>query len=218
MTLRLARLVRAFALSCLLAAAITGEASAARCQTTSDCLGAIQEAHRDLSTLTATLVQTKHLSLLDEPLISTGRLAFKHPDHLLLQMESPRPLRIVMNGSRLVIPELGPETNAALQGAPPAVLSRLHAIFAGDISALEDSFEIRASEDDSGITVELEPRDPQMSNTVQAMQLRFERPTLLLHTIRVTNALGDALEIVLSDIRRNPALPDLTFAVGDSRP
>lgn len=51
MTLRLARLVRAFALSCLLAA-VPGQAFA-RCQTTSDCLGAIQEAHRDLSTLTA---------------------------------------------------------------------------------------------------------------------------------------------------------------------
>lgn len=216
MTLPLARRVRAFALSCLLAA-IPGEASI-RCQTTSDCLGAIQEACRDLSTLTARLVQTKHLSLLDEPLISTGRLAFKRPDRLLLQMESPRPLRIAMNGSRLVIPELGPEANAALDGAPPAVLSRLQAIFAGDISTLEESFEIRASEDDAGIAVELEPRDPRMFNTVRSMELRFERPTLLLHTIRVSNALGDMLEIVLSDIRRNPALPDLTFAVGESRP
>ena len=158
MTLRLARLVRAIALSCLLTA-IPGEAFA-RCQTTSDCLGAIQAAHGDLFTLTASIVQTKHLSLLDEPLISTGRLAFKRPDQLLLQMESPRPLRIVMNGSRLVIPELGPEANAALQGAPPAVLSRLHAIFAGDISALDEAFHIRASEDDAGIAVELEPRDP----------------------------------------------------------
>lgn len=216
MTLRLARLVRAGALSCLLAA-LPGEAST-RCQTTPDCLGAIQEAHGDLSTLTASLVQTKHLSLLDDPLISTGRLAFKRPDHLLLEMESPRPLRIVMNGSRLVIPELGPEANAALESAPPALLSRLRAIFAGDISALDESFEIRASEDDAGITVELEPRDAQKFNAVPAMRLRFERPTLLLHTIRVTHALGDVLEIVLSDIRRNPVLPDLTFAVGDSRP
>lgn len=215
MTHRLARLARLVALSCLLSAS-PGEAFA-RCQTKPDCMEAIRAAHRDLSTLTATIVQTKHLGLLDEPLISTGRLAFKRPDSLLLQMESPRPMRIVINGSRVSLPGLGAEAKSALTGAPTAVLRRLQAIFAGELSTLEESFEIRATEDDAGIAVELEPRDPQMFNTVRTMELRFERPTLLLRTIRMRNALGDALEIALSDIQRNPALPDPTFATDDSR-
>jgi outer membrane lipoprotein-sorting protein len=214
MTHRLARLARLLALSCVLSA-LPGQAFS-RCQTKPECMEAIRAAHRDLSTLTATIVQTKHLSLLDEPLVSTGRLAFKRPDSLLLQMESPRPMRIVIHGSRVSLPELGAEAKAALTGAPTAVLSRLRAIFAGEFSTLEESFEIRATEDDAGIAVELESRDPQMFNTVRTMDLRFERPALLLRTIRMRNALGDALEIALSDIQRNPALPDPTFAIDDS--
>jgi outer membrane lipoprotein-sorting protein len=215
MTPPLARPVRALFFSWLLLA-LASDACAA-CATTAECVTAIQSAYRDLATFSAKVTQTKRLSLLDEPLVSTGRLAFKKPDRLLLEMDSPRPLKVVVNGTRIWIPGLDAEAQKALASAPTVMLNRLQAIFAGDLAALEQSFDVRASEDDAGIAVALQARDERMFNTVQTMDLRFARPDLLLHEIRIRNALGDTLDIVLGDIQKNPVLPESSFAIDDSR-
>jgi len=215
MTPLLARPVRALAFSCLLLA--PAEQALARCASTADCVSEIQAAYRDVATFRASVTQTKHVSLLDEPLVSTGHLAFKKPDRLLLEMDAPRPLKVIVNGTRIWIPGLDPEAEAALAAAPTVMLSRLQAIFTGDLAALEQSFDVRAEEDDRGIAVTLQARDARMFNTVQTMELRFARPDLLLHEIRIRNALGDALDIVLRDIQKNPVLSDSMFTIDDSR-
>ena len=215
MTPLLARPVRAFAFCCLLL--VPAEQALARCNSTADCVSEIQGAYRDVATFRANVTQTKHVSLLDEPLVSTGHLAFKKPDRLLLEMDAPQPLKVIVNGTRIWIPGLDKEAEAALAAAPTVMLSRLQAIFTGDLAALEQSFDVRAEEDDRGIAVALQARDARMFNTVQTMELRFARPDLLLHEIRIRNALGDALDIVLRDIQKNPVLSDSMFTIDDSR-
>jgi outer membrane lipoprotein-sorting protein len=189
----------------------------AACANTADCVAAIQAAYAGISTFTATVTQTKHLSLLDEPLVSTGRLAFAKPDRMLLEMTSPRPMKIVVNGSRIFVPGLDPEAQAALAAAPTAALSRLQSIFTGDLSGLEESFDVNAAEDAAGVAVALRAKDARMFDTVQTMDLRFARPDLLLHEIRIRNALGDELDIELVELRKNPALSESLFAIGDAR-
>jgi outer membrane lipoprotein-sorting protein len=213
MTPLLARIVRATALSCLLLASRAD--ALAKCNATPECVGQIQAAYRDLATFRARVTQTKHVSLLDEPVVSTGHLAFKKPDRLLLEMDSPRPLKVIVNGTRISVPGLDAEAEKALAAAPTTMLSRLQAIFTGDLAVLEQSFEVRASEDERGVAVALQARDARMFNTVQAMELRFARPGLLLHEIRIRNALGDELDIVLDDVQKNPELSESMFAIDE---
>jgi outer membrane lipoprotein-sorting protein len=76
----------------------------AACDSTDSCLRAIEAAQADARTVSARFTQTKHLSLLDEPLVSSGRFMFRRPDRIRLDIESPRPATIVITGREISIP------------------------------------------------------------------------------------------------------------------
>src|SRR3989442_114899 len=73
-------------------------AAYAACTSTDSCLQVIEAAQRDTRTMSADFVQLKHVSLLNEPLESTGHLVFKRPDQILLKIDTPQPATIVVSG------------------------------------------------------------------------------------------------------------------------
>jgi outer membrane lipoprotein-sorting protein len=185
-----------------------------RCASTEACLQVIQQTQPDIRTMTAAFVQVKHVSLLDEPLVSSGRFAFKRPDRILLKMEQPQPLTVTIAGREVHIPNLPKRERQALGMAPMAsMFTQLGAVFTGSMQALEQGFEVAAVEEDSAIQVALVPRQERWKRMFRSIQLRFTGPQLLVQKIRLDEALGDNLEITLSDVRYNVDIPDATFAV-----
>lgn len=184
------------------------------CDSAEACLREIEAAHAQTRTMTARFVQTKHLSLLKEPLVSSGRFAFKAPDRVLWAIEQPRPATIVVRGSEVVIPGLSPEDRRALAMTPlAAAAQQMGAMFAGSVAALARDFVVDAHGHAGGITVGLVPRAAAWKEAFQSMELRFVRPDLGVREIRMEDRLGDRLEIVLRDVQRNVDLPESTFAV-----
>ncbi|MGD0948105.1 MAG: outer membrane lipoprotein carrier protein LolA [Candidatus Binatia bacterium] len=199
-----------------LAAGLTlGQASAVRrCTSTEACLRLIQQAQPDMRTMTAAYIQVKHVSLLDEPLVSSGRFIFKRPDRILLKMEQPQPLTVTITGREVHIPNLPERERQALGMAPiAAMFTQLSAVFTGSMQALEQGFEAAAVEDDSAIYVTLVPRQESWKRMFRSIQLRFAGPQLFVQKIRLDDALGDNLEITLSDVHYNIDIPDATFDV-----
>jgi outer membrane lipoprotein-sorting protein len=199
-----------------LAAGLTfGQARAVRrCTSTEACLLVIQQAQRDMRTMTAAYVQVKHVSLLDEPLVSSGRFIFKRPDRILLKMEQPQPLTVTITGREVHIPNLPARERQALGMAPMAAMfTQLSAVFTGSMRALEQGFEVAAVEDDSAIQVTLVPRQESWKRMFRSIQLRFAGPQLFVQKIRLDDALGDNLEITLSDVRYDIDIPDAAFDV-----
>ena len=191
----------------------------AACGSTDACLRAVEAAQRDLATFTARVVQAKQLGLIEEPLVSEGRLAFKRPDRILWEIDQPEPVRIVIDGDGLHVPGLSDDERRALERASAGQLVRqLGAIFAGDVAALRGGFEASATEGGGAIVVELVPRDDSLRTAIAKMELRFARPELLVRSIRLENSLGDRLEIRLEDVERNADVPDSAFSVEDGLP
>jgi outer membrane lipoprotein carrier protein len=157
-------------------------------------------------------VQTKHLALLTEPIVSKGRLAFERPDRLSWQIDSPEPARIVMSGGKLSIPGLSGATRNAIEGTAAQMLGWLGATFSGDLARLGDGFETAAADNGRGISVTLTPRRNDIQ-AVRTMELRFDEPDLHLADIRITNTLGDLLDLALSGVERNPEIPASEFAI-----
>jgi len=194
----------------VLAAALWTVPALAACAPTPECLEEIEQAHRDTRTLTARFVQTKHLTLLDAPLVSRGRFALKRPDRLLWRVEDPEPLSVVIDGGELRVPGGRP----AMTGAPvAAVAGWLGSMFAGDVRSLERAFDVSAREDEGAVEVQLRPREAAWRRFFTVAELRFARPALTLAAIRLRDALGDSVEIELHDVRRNDEVPDSTFAI-----
>jgi outer membrane lipoprotein-sorting protein len=187
----------------------------AACASTAECLGRIEAAQRDLHTLRARFVQTKRLSLLDEPLESSGWFLFKRPDRVRWETEAPERLTVVISGREVHIPNLPESERQALAMSPlTTMLSRLGALFTGEVRALEQGFEITATDRGSAIQVELVPREEAWRQSFRRIDLAFAAPEMTIAGIRLENALGDSVEIRFEEVVRNVDVPDSMFETG----
>lgn len=157
-------------------------------------------------------MQTKYLALLDEPLVSTGRLRFRRPDRVRLDVETPRPATIVIAGDQVIIPGLPDSERRALAASPMAAMFRdLGVLFAGQLTKVSPHFTVEARAADDGIDVTLTPTAAGSERAVRRIALRFAGPHRVIRTMRIDEALGDRVEIELSDVRRDLDLPDSLF-------
>lgn len=195
-------------LLCCLATA----ARAAPCDSTASCLAVLAAAQASTRTVDARFVQTKHLSLLDEPLVSTGRFRFRRPDHVRLDVETPRPSTILIAGRAVTIPGLSASEQQALAGSPMAAMfTELGALFAGNLEAAPAHFTVEARAAGDAIEVVLTPTAPDFQRLFHTIALRFAGPDAVIQSMRLDDALGDRLEVALRDVRRNVELPDAVF-------
>jgi outer membrane lipoprotein-sorting protein len=207
---------RVFMLGVLAPLAVCAAAGAA-CTSTADCLRVIEQAQRDTRTVTAAFTQVKHVSLLDEPIVSSGRFVFKRPDRVRLQIEKPHPATVIINGHDIHIPNLPERERQALAMAPvEAMFTQLGAMFTGSMQTLQAGFEVTAHDTGASIEVTLLPRQASVQQMFREIDLGFSGAELFATQIRLADALGDSLEITLHDVQRNVEVPDSAFDVGNT--
>jgi len=200
----------AWALGALLFAA---PAAAAPCDTSDACLEVLAAAQTATRTVDARFVQTKHVSLLDAPLISTGRFRFRRPDHVRLDVESPQPTTILIAGRTVTIPGLAASEQQALAGSPMTTMfTELGALFAGQLDRAPAHFAVMARGSGDAIDVTLTPTAPDFQRLFRSIALRFAGPQTVIQSMRLDDALGDRLDVELRDVRTNVELPDAVFA------
>jgi outer membrane lipoprotein-sorting protein len=194
---------------------LAGAHAMARCSSTATCLQAIEQAQKETRTLAAAFVQVKHLNLLEEPLVSSGRFVFKRPDRMLLKIEQPQPASVVINGQDVQIPNLPARERQALGNLPIAsTFTKLGAIFTGSMQELQGNFEVAAFEEDGTIHVRLVPRRSAGQAMFQTIEIVFSGADLTARQIQLQDVLGDTVQITLRDVQRNIEVPDSTFELG----
>jgi len=182
------------------------------CDSTSSCLRQIEAAQADTRTVTARFSQTKYLSLLDEPVVSTGRFLFKRPDKVRLDVETPRAATVLVDGRNISIPGMTESDKQQIGMTPMAQLfTELGAMFGGSTAALERHFDVVAQSSGNAIVVTLTPKLADWQRLFRRIQLTFTEPALTLGAMQFDDPLGDRLEIVMSDVQRNVDVPDSTF-------
>jgi len=202
-----------FGAALLLARAATTHAA---CDSTESCLRAIEDSQRATRTLSAHVEQTKHLSLLAEPLVSRGRFAFKAPDQVLWQLDDPKvTVRIDRQGVHLQdLPNADAEVAALAQFGE--MMRDMSGMFTGSLSRVQKTFEVAATGDALAIHVRMTPRSDQWQRMFRSLELTFAMPDLVMHTIHIDETLGDSLDIVFSDMHRNDAVADAVFGASPS--
>jgi outer membrane lipoprotein-sorting protein len=194
-----------------------GAAAAPPCTGTDACLQLIEASQRTTHALAARFAQTKHLSLLAEPLVTRGQFAFREPDQVLWRIDEPAiTVRIDRNGIHLPdVPGLKDEV-AAL--APfSAMMRQLSGLFTGSMSAARTTFEVTAAPDGGAIRVQLVPRDAQWQHMFRSIDVWFAGPEWIVAALHIEEALGDSLDIRFSDIHRNDTVANAAFDVAPSR-
>ena len=96
------------------------------CAGTDACLQVIETSQRTTRALSARFEQTKHLSLLAEPLVTRGLFAFRQPDQVMWRVDEP-PITVRIDRDGIHLPDLpGAKDEMAALAPFSAMMRQLH--------------------------------------------------------------------------------------------
>jgi len=164
------------------------------------------------SSLHADLTQEKHLRFMKDPLISAGTFSYERPGRLRWQVDGEGALTILMNGSNVRVKEKGHEI--AVTGVERKMYSAITELVNGIVTGdLLKSQRVKASYFTQGddLIVLLLPVDPRMTKHFKEVKMNFNKMSLLLDVLRITEADGDLTEWRFTNTQRDVVLPVTTF-------
>jgi outer membrane lipoprotein carrier protein LolA len=131
------------------------------------------------------------LAMLKQPLNSSGELIYDAPDRLQKRTLEPRPESLQLDHGELTLERGHRKRVVALKDYPQVIpfVESIRATLAGDRPSLERYFNLHFAGTPAGWTLELQPRDPQVSATVQ--QVRIEGAQGAIRSVRIRQSDGD---------------------------
>ncbi len=143
-------------------------------------------------------VETRHLAILDQPLVAKGEMEFTPPDQLEKRASFPRPERMSLKGQTLSLERDGREVSIQLSSQPQAqaFVDSVRALLMGQRDALERSYAVRLAGDMSGWKMALYPKDADVEKLVKRIEV--EGASGQIRRIEYSQAGGDrtVMEIV----------------------
>lgn len=175
-----------------------GVAAPPGCGRPEQCLARMVEAQRGISGIRAGFRQTKHVALLAEPLVSTGRFAFERPDRVRWEMVAPEPLIVEIAGGEL---RAGPPGAVAEVDAGPAVglFRDLGGIFTGAPGYADGQRFALAPGTAGPWSFVLTPRDPSVARVIRTIVIELDPVSGGPHRVTIAENGGDRTEIELLD-------------------
>ena len=128
----------------------------------------------------ADFTEEKHLAMLKAPARSSGKLIYDAPDHLEERTLSPRPQSVVLDHGILTMRTGSRSRILALADYPQfaPLIDSIRATLAGDRAALERAFDVRFDGSQDLWHLHLEPRDPQLQQTLKQIELTGSRDAI----------------------------------------
>lgn len=169
--------------------------------------------------LEARFRQTRHSSLLAEPLVSTGTLRFARPDRLSWLVKSPSRSEMVMRGTTVAVryPDLGVSETVDLASSPEAsrVVRGMMVWLGGDLDQVLEDYDVTWRPGGGGTAV-LTPKVPELTAVLSQVEIHLAGDPLRVERVHLVEPAGDRVEILLQDIRINADLPDDAFSLPDA--
>ncbi len=146
--------------------------------------------------------ETKHVSILDRPLETSGELVFTPPDRLEKRVTSPGSERVVVDRERLVIERGGRRQELALRDYPPVavLVDGIRDTLAGDREALERTYALTLEGDAHAWRLVLRPRDPEVAKLVTRVEIDGSQARV--QRVRIEQADGDRSLMQITPERR----------------
>ena len=189
-----------------------------------EALSPITEAMEDVEHLRADFVQFQSSLLLDEPIVSEGRLLLRaNPGTLVLAIDGDHPVRVRSDATSHQIHYVEEKRAERYVFERNRVAAALLACVGADMDALEKAFRVmavdrlaakKAPKDEEGapegedlprrIRISLKPTDEAVAKAIQNLELTVNAETKRVFSIRHTNEDGEEVILRLRDVELDP--------------
>jgi len=169
--------------------------------------------NKQFTNIECDFVQYKYLTIMDEPLVSSGRFYYQQDDKIRLDYFQPSPYLIVLNGQKVKI-VVGGKTNVYDMSAYQMITmikSMLSACLFGDFSGAGRDYRMSVTEDKTVYQVNIEPLNRRMKRYLQKIEISFDKKDFSVNQLLVREPSGDSTRHVFSNKKFNSPLPDDLF-------
>lgn len=172
----------------------------------------------NLTTWEATVVQTRHLKALTQPLVATGHVWFATPVSFRWELGQPAQSIALRSSNELVV--LSPrlrraERHALGEGAAGPVhdlMVLLDAGFPRDVDGFRRRFEVLGVGTNAGlVSLQLRPRDAAARRMMPALGIELDPQSMQVRATELTFADGSRLRNAFSEVVANGVIPESTF-------
>lgn len=148
----------------------------------------------------ASFVESKNIAMLDAPVVSEGELFYTAPDRLEKRTIKPKTENMILQGGTLTIEHGRKKHVLQLQRYPEvaAFIESIRATLAGDLQALERTYDLSLSGDSDRWTMKMLPLNENMKKVVQKIEITGEKN--MLRTILISQADGDSSLMTITQV------------------
>lgn len=149
--------------------------------------------------------QRKYMDVLQRDVVTSGTFSFVRPDKIRMQYDAPVDYAIVMDSESVTIISGGTENSTPVQGNPvfSQIRNMMTACMTGDLSVLGEDFTVKHYEDGAQYLVVLRPENSFIREYIAGMELRFDKETMALLSLKMMEDGADSTEYRFSDIKYN---------------
>ena len=189
--------------------------SCAWSQSESQVKAIVDRASAQLKTMQCDFVQTKHLKLLNDRMVSTGKMFYQQHDKLRWEYVSPYKYTFIMNGQQVLLKNSGHRDlidvnqNKAFKSIAQIMLSSVVGKCLTNTKDFRSSIAIGGSE----YVATLQPLKKDLKSMFEKIVLHFDKQRLLVTKVELLEKKGDRTVIELKNIVTNASIPTNTFSV-----
>ena len=174
-----------------------------------------EAAHRGISNFVANVVQTKTMTVFQQPVVSEAKLWFARPNRFRWEVVKPAPSLTVSDGSFLSMyyPEFKQVERYPLKdprlGSGP--VKAITASLGENPATLTNSCDVAMFASTGAYRLDAVPRDPRDKRFLSRLVLDFDRTSLLLTKTTMETLNGDRTENQFVSIRANQEVDPALF-------
>jgi outer membrane lipoprotein-sorting protein len=172
-------------------------------------------AENRFTTIECDFTQYKHLTIMDEPLVSSGKFYYEQDDKVRLDYVKPSPYLIVLNGQKVKIASDGNDHvyDMSSYRMVTVMKSMLSSCLLGNFSGAGRDYRMSVSEDRAVYVVEIEPRNKKIKQYVQKIEVTFDKKDLSVSQLIVREPSGDYTRHVFAGKKFNAPLSGRLFGL-----
>lgn len=175
----------------------------------------INEAASALATMQCDFVQTKHLKMLNDDIVSKGKIYYRKSDRLRCEYTSPTSYIFVMNGDKALLKNknrnrvIDVKQNKRLRG----IVSIMMGNVVGNSLSDEKNFQTVIATTPTEWIATMQPIRKDIRRMFQKIILHFSKQKAMVTAIELIEKNGDKTHIEFKNIRANEAISENLFAV-----
>lgn len=170
---------------------------------------------KGITSLQCDFVQTKTLSIMDEQMVSKGRMVFARPKKLRWQYNTPYDYTFIITDDKVLIGKGKNKNSIDLKSSQ--VFQEIARMIAGSVTGRclteKNDFDVKMQATNDAYIALLKPKKSQMRKMFKQIQLTFDKKKRIVTQVEMTDANGDQTTIQMQHVVQNEKVDNKAFVL-----